>query len=65
MSMAVCGYKRLGIDINIEWNNRKFLSGIISLCGIEAEYISNVILSVDKLAKIGEDGVNFRTGMPV
>ena len=57
MSMAVNGYKRLGIDIYIEWNNRKFLSGIISWCGIEEGKISSVILSVDKLAKIGEDGV--------
>lgn len=55
--MAVTCYKRLGIDIYIEWNNRKFLSGIISLCGIKDEDISRVILSVDKLAKIGEDGV--------
>ena len=55
--MAVTCFKRLGIDIKIEWNNRKFLSGIISLCGIKDEDISRVILSVDKLAKIGEDGV--------
>ena len=54
MSMAVCGYKRLGLDIYIEWNNRKFLSGIIKLCGINDEDISKVILSVDKLAKIGK-----------
>ena len=50
-------YKDLGIDIEIEWNNRKFLSGLIKECNIEEEYISRVILSVDKLAKIGEDGV--------
>lgn len=55
--MAVTCYKRLGIDIYIEWNNRKFLSGIISLCGIDDEDVSKVILAVDKLAKIGEDGV--------
>ena len=55
--MAVTCYKRLGIDIKIEWNNRKFLSGIINLCGIEEEFVSKVILSVDKLAKIGENGV--------
>jgi len=57
MSMAVIGYKRLGIDIYIEWNNRKFLSGIITLCGIKEDDVSKVILAVDKLAKIGEDGV--------
>ena len=57
LSMAVNGYKSLGIDIYIEWNNRKLLSGLISECDIDEEYISKVILSVDKLAKIGEDGV--------
>lgn len=55
--MASKCYKDLGIDIEIEWNNRKFLSGLIKECNIEEEYISRVILSVDKLAKIGEDGV--------
>lgn len=55
--MASKCYKDLGIDIEIEWNNRKVLSGLIKECNIEEEYISRVILSVDKLAKIGEDGV--------
>lgn len=55
--MASKCYKDLGIDVEIEWNNRKFLSGLIKECNIEKEYISRVILSVDKLAKIGEDGV--------
>ena len=55
--MAYCGYKKLGIDIRLEWNNRKFLSGIITYCGIDKDDTSRVILSVDKLAKIGRDGV--------
>ena len=55
--MASKCYKDLGINIEIEWNNRKVLSGLIKECNIEEEYISRVILSVDKLAKIGEDGV--------
>lgn len=57
LSMAICGYKSLGIDIYIEWNNRKLLSGLIESCGIGKDKISKVILSVDKLAKIGKDGV--------
>ena len=57
MSLAVKCYKDLGIDVYIEWNNRKFLSGLIIEAGIEREVITKVILSVDKLAKIGEDGV--------
>ncbi len=56
-AMAFTGYKKLGLDVCIEWNNRKFLSGLIVQCGIDEALISRVILSVDKLAKIGEDGV--------
>ena len=56
-AMAFTGYKRLDLDVYIEWNNRKFLSGIIQECGIPNHLISRVILAVDKLAKIGEDGV--------
>lgn len=56
-AMAFDCYHNLGIDAYIEWNNRKFLSGIIQECGIPEELTSPVILSVDKLAKIGEDGV--------
>ncbi len=57
MAMAVDAYNKLGIDIVIEWNNRKLLSGLIMECGIDEDNVSRVILSVDKLAKIGEDGV--------
>lgn len=50
-------YKELGIDIYIEWNNRKLLSGLIQECNIDEKLVSRVILTVDKLAKIGEEGV--------
>lgn len=57
LSMTVLAYKRLGIDIYIEVNNRKLLQGFIIDAGISEELASKVILSVDKLAKIGENGV--------
>lgn len=57
MLMVSKCYKDLGIDVRIEWNNRKLLSGLIQECGIEEDLVSRVILSVDKLAKIGEEGV--------
>lgn len=57
LSMTVLAYKRLGIDIYIEVNNRKLLEGFILAADIPKELASNVILSVDKLAKIGESGV--------
>lgn len=57
LSMTSLAYKRLGIDIFIEVNNRKLLQGFIIESGIPEELASKVILSVDKLAKIGEEGV--------
>ena len=56
-AMSFTCYNSLGINSYIEWNNRKFLSGIILESGIKEELVSPVILSVDKLAKIGEAGV--------
>ena len=50
-------YRKLGIDVYIEINNRKLLEGLIISSGIDDEFVNRVILSVDKLAKIGEDGV--------
>lgn len=57
LSMTLLAYKRLGIKVYIEINNRKLLQGFISDVGIPESLASRVILSVDKLAKIGEDGV--------
>ena len=57
LSMACLIYKKLGINIEINWNNRKLLSGLITKVGIDKEYITKVILSVDKLAKIEKNGV--------
>lgn len=57
LSMTVLAYKRLGLDIYIEINNRKLLQGFIIEAGIPESLAGKVILSVDKLAKIGDSGV--------
>ena len=57
MMMAVEVYKMLGLDVYISYNNRKLLSGIIESVGIEPALVSEVILTIDKLEKIGIDGV--------
>lgn len=57
LSMTVACYKKLGINVAIEVNNRKLLEGFIIASGIDDELSSKVILAVDKLAKIGEEGV--------
>lgn len=55
--MAVEVYKALGLEVYISYNNRKYLSGIIEMAGIEAELAGSVILSIDKLEKIGDEAV--------
>lgn len=57
LMMTIECYKKLEIDVYVEINNRKLLEGLIISVGIDNDITSNVILSVDKLAKIGVDGV--------
>lgn len=57
MMMTCEVYQMLGLDIYLCYNNRKLLSGIIESVGVETALVSRVILSIDKLEKIGFDGV--------
>jgi len=50
-------YKQLEIDSIIELNNNKILRGVLLQVGFKEEDLSNLILSIDKLKKIGIDGV--------
>ncbi len=49
-------FKRLGINVLIKINNRKILSGIAEYLG-EKEKIVDITVALDKLDKIGEQGV--------
>ncbi len=50
-------FKKLGIGVTIKINNRKILSGIAEVIG-EKEKIVTITVAIDKLDKIGADGVN-------
>jgi len=50
-------FNKLGLDVNILVNNRKILNGMLTYSGINKEEQENVILTIDKLAKIGVEGV--------
>ena len=50
-------FSRLGIRVVIKINNRKILSGIADIIG-ESEKITDITVAIDKLDKIGIDGVN-------
>ncbi len=50
-------FTKLGIRVQIKINNRKILSGIAEVVG-EADKIVDITVAIDKLDKIGLDGVN-------
>ena len=52
ISIFVEGYKKLGIDITIKYNNRKLMNGIIEICNIDNNEINQVITIIDKLEKL-------------
>ena len=60
-------FDKLGLsDINIRLNNRKILSGIANATGL-GEYFSEMTVAIDKLDKIGVDGVReemIKRGLP-
>ncbi len=57
MLMTNEAYKKLGLDIEIEFNNRKLLIGIINetLGEISEEQLRRAIMLIDKLAKLTEE----------
>jgi histidyl-tRNA synthetase len=50
-------FNRLKINITIKINNRKILSGIAQVIG-EGNKITDITVAIDKLEKIGKEGVN-------
>lgn len=48
-------FSNLGLDVEIVWNNRKYLAGILEDCNVKE--ISKTILCLDKLEKIGKQEV--------
>ncbi|WP_435169385.1 histidine--tRNA ligase [Paenibacillus glycanilyticus] len=57
MLIAVEVFKRLAIPVTLRWNNRRYLSEILGAVGVPAEESLSVMLTLDKLEKIGSDGV--------
>ena len=50
--MAINTYKELGIDVIVKYNNRKLMSGLILLAGIDEDKTDSVIGIIDKLEKV-------------
>jgi len=58
ISLVVTALRRLGFrDFEVQINNRKILTGIGEYVGVPAEQRGSLYRSIDKLSKIGQDGV--------
>ncbi len=55
LAVVDSAFKRLNVDIVIKVNNRKVLNGILEQAGIQDK--ENAIIAIDKLDKIGKEGV--------
>lgn len=54
VALYVEAYTKLGIDVIIKYNNRKFLSGIIIEAGIDEELVTSTITVIDKFEKLSK-----------
>ncbi|MEI2664247.1 histidine--tRNA ligase [Rossellomorea sp. LJF3] len=57
MMMALDAFEKLEMKVVIQYNNRKLLTGMLAVFGVEADRINQTVLILDKLEKIGVDAV--------
>lgn len=57
IALAAAGLQELGVDAYVEVNSMKLLRTILRECNVPDDRFDDVILSLDKLKKIGESGV--------
>lgn len=57
MQLAVEAFRRLEIPVVLKWNNRRFLGEILGAAFVPQQEQLSVMLTLDKLAKIGSGGV--------
>ena len=55
LSLYVSAFNKLGIGINIKYNSRNLIRGLILSCGVNEDKISAVITIIDKMNKITRD----------
>ena len=56
--MAIEGYKKLGIDVYVKYNNRKLMTGLIIESGISEEIVPEVTTIIDKKDKLKTEEFN-------
>lgn len=62
LQIAVDVFRELGVEFYIKINNRRLLEEIALACGIEKAQVNDAFRSIDKLDKIGWEGVEKELG---
>ncbi|RHW29311.1 histidine--tRNA ligase [Oceanobacillus profundus] len=57
MVMALDAFSKLDLKVTIQYNNRKLLTGMFEVFGVESEKRNKAVLILDKLEKIGLEAV--------
>lgn len=57
MAMALDAFKKLDLQVIIQYNNRKLLAGMLEVFGTDTDKINQAVLTLDKLEKIGLNAV--------
>ncbi|MBI2133780.1 histidine--tRNA ligase [Candidatus Woesearchaeota archaeon] len=57
ISMLQLAFSKLDLGVTIKVNNRKVMNGILEDAGVRKEKAEAAILAIDKLEKIGKEGV--------
>ena len=56
IALADSFFRKLGLNVMIKVNNRKILKGLMSACNVPDKKQDSVIVTIDKLNKIGMNG---------
>ena len=57
MQLAIEAFTKLNLEVEVQINNRKVLNSILDFAGVDKDKQGSVIITIDKLEKIGADGV--------
>lgn len=57
INVAIDAYKSVGVDVQIQINNRKFFIDLMLSQGVDEDKAASLMMSIDKLDKLGQDGV--------
>lgn len=57
ISLYVFAFNAFGIDYVVDYNNRKLMSGLLEVCGIPKDKMTEVITIVDKFKKLTKEEI--------